>query len=61
MPRGILFLILLILGIREAHKFSTLRALAAIFLPIIVIAVVIIIIVVALLLVLIPRLPLPIA
>lgn len=55
---GIWTLILLVLGIREAHKFSTLRALAAIFLPIIVIAVVIIVIVVALLLILIPRLPL---
>ncbi|KPV65100.1 MAG: Yip1 domain protein [Candidatus Bathyarchaeota archaeon BA1] len=54
---GIWSLILLVLGIREAHKFSTLRALAAIFLPIIVIAVVIIVIVVALVLILIPRLP----
>lgn len=51
-------LILLILGLREAHKFSALRAFAAIFITVILITVVIVAIVIALITILIPSLQL---
>ena len=47
---GLWSLILLVLGLREAHKFSTLRAISAIVLPIVIIIIIVVVILLAVLL-----------
>jgi len=49
--------VLIVLGIRETHKFSTLRTIAAILLPIIITFIVILVLVFILLITLLPRIP----